>query len=301
MKKRKIFFSAICYVETTKPLFPFVAVVPHAFSVFSLACISLPVSPSSSLQVTEVIAEHPDLASASSQPHSNSSCSTTTSVAAPTITRESSPLWALYMGFEHERIHLETSSVLFREMPSPLKLMQTPKAWPALHPSATSTNITTATASSVAVASTSSSGGGGGDQKWENGSNTNPVEGKHFPANKFLPCSVGGGDGTNNSSSNISVALGKPDSFPTYGWDNEYGRREVSVHPFKASKHLVSNGEFFQFVASGGYRESRFWSSEGWAWRRHRNLKAPFFWTLDGPSGSNRFKLRTIFEVTSLV
>jgi hypothetical protein len=29
------------------------------------------------------------------------------------------PLWALFMGFEHERIHLETSSVLIRELPLP--------------------------------------------------------------------------------------------------------------------------------------------------------------------------------------
>ena len=28
-----------------------------------------------------------------------------------------SPLWALFMGFEHENIHLETSSVLFRQLP----------------------------------------------------------------------------------------------------------------------------------------------------------------------------------------
>ena len=28
-----------------------------------------------------------------------------------------SPAWSLAMGFEHERIHLETSSVLIRELP----------------------------------------------------------------------------------------------------------------------------------------------------------------------------------------
>ena len=27
------------------------------------------------------------------------------------------PMWALFMGFEHDRIHFETSSVLFREAP----------------------------------------------------------------------------------------------------------------------------------------------------------------------------------------
>lgn len=48
------------------------------------------------------------------------------------------PLWALFMAFEHERIHLETSSVLLREMP--LGFLRTPDAWPDLHPSAHAAN-----------------------------------------------------------------------------------------------------------------------------------------------------------------
>lgn len=44
------------------------------------------------------------------------------------------PLWALFLGFEHERIHLETSSVLIRELP--IESVQRPPEWPALHPSA---------------------------------------------------------------------------------------------------------------------------------------------------------------------
>lgn len=39
-----------------------------------------------------------------------------------------SPGWALVMGFEHERIHLETSSVLLRELP--LEYLARPAAWP---------------------------------------------------------------------------------------------------------------------------------------------------------------------------
>jgi hypothetical protein len=31
--------------------------------------------------------------------------------------KPSSPYWSLPMSFEHERIHIETSSVLLREMP----------------------------------------------------------------------------------------------------------------------------------------------------------------------------------------
>lgn len=43
------------------------------------------------------------------------------------------PLWALFMGFEHERIHIETSSVLMRELPA--ALLQKPLQWPAYHTS----------------------------------------------------------------------------------------------------------------------------------------------------------------------
>jgi hypothetical protein len=43
-----------------------------------------------------------------------------------------SPEWALFMGFEHERIHIETSSVLVRELP--LRLVRSPSQ---VRPSAT--------------------------------------------------------------------------------------------------------------------------------------------------------------------
>jgi hypothetical protein len=36
--------------------------------------------------------------------------------------------WALFMAIEHERIHLETSSVLMRELPD--KYLLVPKHWP---------------------------------------------------------------------------------------------------------------------------------------------------------------------------
>lgn len=38
-----------------------------------------------------------------------------------------SPWWALMMGMEHERIHLETSSVLIRQMP--IEMVQRPEGW----------------------------------------------------------------------------------------------------------------------------------------------------------------------------
>jgi 5-histidylcysteine sulfoxide synthase/putative 4-mercaptohistidine N1-methyltranferase len=52
------------------------------------------------------------------------------------ITPKNAAGWALVMGFEHERIHLETSSVLMRELP--LRLLSKAPQWPAAHPAALS-------------------------------------------------------------------------------------------------------------------------------------------------------------------
>ena len=49
------------------------------------------------------------------------------------LSRES-PLWALVMGFEHERIHIETSSVLLAELP--IQYVRFPEGLPSYHPSA---------------------------------------------------------------------------------------------------------------------------------------------------------------------
>ena len=171
------------------------------------------------------------------------------------LVNQDHPMWALFMGFEHERIHLETSSVLFRE--TPIELVQRPASWPELYP--------------------------------DNGNNVankshSPVEGVDYPTNKMI--AVDGKD----------ILLGKPQDFPSYGWDNEYGTRTVSVPNFQASKHMVTNGEFYQFVAEGGYRNKQYWCDDGWAWRSHRNMKKPFFWTNVGPQGSHEYGLRTIFE-----
>jgi hypothetical protein len=44
------------------------------------------------------------------------------------------------------------------------------------------------------------------------------------------------------------VHIGKPTSFPSFGWDNEYGTSVVTVPAFKASQYLATNGEFLPFV-----------------------------------------------------
>ena len=175
----------------------------------------------------------------------------------PVKVNQDHPMWALFMGFEHERIHLETSSVLFRE--TPYHLVQTPENWPSLHPSAARETV-----------------------------RSNPVEGVDYPPNRMIP---GNKD---------KVDLGKPPDFPSFGWDNEYGERTVDVPHFLASEHMVTNGEFYEFVADGGYRKREYWCDDSWAWRAHRNMKWPFFWQPAGPAGSHEYTLRTIFKLISM-
>lgn len=157
------------------------------------------------------------------------------------ITQES-PAWGLVMGFEHERIHFETSSVLMRELP--LKYLSRPTAWPK----------------------TEAKSG----------------EAKNYEG--LVAVEKG------------SVSIGKETAFPTFGWDNEYGRREQEVGAFEASRALITNGDFLEFVKDGGYLEARFWSADGWGWRGFRNSKWPTFWVQEGPSGLHQYQIRTIFE-----
>ena len=135
-----------------------------------------------------------------------------------------SPAWVILMGIEHERIHLETSSVLIRQLP--VAWVKPQPHWPAC---------------SLARHSR-----------------------QDVPNNHLLV--VAGGQ----------VIQGKTDQ--TYGWDNEYGQQVSHVQPFEASQMLVSNAEFFQFVAAGGYQQQRWWDDEGWNWKTFAQATMPTFW-----------------------
>jgi len=93
------------------------------------------------------------------------------------------------------------------------------------------------------------------------------------------------------------VKIGKPASTPTYGWDNEYGEREVEIKDFQYTSHQITNREYFDFVASGAYIQDKYWLPEGKEWRRFRNTKRPTFWVGIGPEGSHDYALRTIYSV----
>lgn len=152
-----------------------------------------------------------------------------------------SPLWIVMMGIEHERIHLETTSVLIRELP--LELVKPHPIW--------------------------------GNICKETGTP---------PQNELLD--VEGG----------KITLGKQKTDPLYGWDNEYGCQRHDVKSFKASKYLVSNHEYLEFVEEGGYLNKNYWTEEGWNWVQYREATHPVYWVKEGDT----YQYRTMLEIIDM-
>lgn len=64
--------------------------------------------------------------------------------------------------------------------------------------------------------------------------------------------------------------------------DNERPAHEVHVPAYFIDTHPVTNAQYAEFVADGGYDDPRWWSVEGWRHRVAEGLRAPLFWRRDG-------------------
>ncbi|MBD2395416.1 5-histidylcysteine sulfoxide synthase [Cyanobacterium aponinum FACHB-4101] len=148
--------------------------------------------------------------------------------------------WAIIMGIEHQRIHIETSSMLIRQLP--VELIAKPSSW------------------------------------YYASSKGKP------PKNDMI--TVKGG----------VVNLGNPEKAYLYGWDVDFGTREVIVNDFAVSKYPITNDEFLQFVKSGGYQNSNYWQEEGWQWRETNQVTHPKFWILNQDS----YRYRLMFDEIDL-
>lgn len=63
-----------------------------------------------------------------------------------------------------------------------------------------------------------------------------------------------------------------------FAFDLERGRHKVHLEPFSIDALLVTNREWLEFIADGGYEDHRHWHSEGWAWVKEQGIKAPLYW-----------------------
>ena len=67
-----------------------------------------------------------------------------------------------------------------------------------------------------------------------------------------------------------------------FAFDNELPRHRVLLAPYRLASRLVTNGEYLEFVDAGGYRDWRWWTSEGWRVVQERRWEAPLYWEHDG-------------------
>jgi ergothioneine biosynthesis protein EgtB len=66
-------------------------------------------------------------------------------------------------------------------------------------------------------------------------------------------------------------------------FDNELPEHKCYVYPFSLASRLVTNGEYQQFVADGGYRQPGHWLSDGWSWVQAADVSMPLYWhEIDG-------------------
>ena len=61
-------------------------------------------------------------------------------------------------------------------------------------------------------------------------------------------------------------------------YDNELGVHKVYVDDFEINNHLITNGEYLEFMNSGGYSDFNFWLDEGWTWVNNDKINAPMYW-----------------------
>ena len=76
-----------------------------------------------------------------------------------------------------------------------------------------------------------------------------------------------------------------------FAFDNETPRHKVWVEPFGLGARLVTCGEYLAFIEDGGYREPRWWLSEGWATVQREGWEAPLYWQSDAGA-------RTLFTLS---
>lgn len=71
-----------------------------------------------------------------------------------------------------------------------------------------------------------------------------------------------------------------------FAFDNETPRHRRFLAPFRLASRPVSNGEWMEFMADGGYARPLLWQSDGWDTVRAEDWQAPLYWRRDGETWS---------------
>jgi len=75
------------------------------------------------------------------------------------------------------------------------------------------------------------------------------------------------------------VQIGAADT--GFAFDCERPRHRVFLHPHQLAARPVTNADWDEFIANGGYRTPTLWLSEGWEWVCREGITAPLYWRED--------------------
>jgi len=75
-----------------------------------------------------------------------------------------------------------------------------------------------------------------------------------------------------------AATLGLPRTGESFGWDNEFEAHPVHVPEFEISQYEVTNQQYLDFMAAGGYEAREFWGDEDWNWKTANAISHPVFW-----------------------
>ena len=92
------------------------------------------------------------------------------------------------------------------------------------------------------------------------------------------------------------VTLGLARNSETFGWDNEYEAHTVEVPAFEIDRYKVTNRQYLEFMAAGGYETRAFWNDDDWNWKTAQGISHPLFWKKDG----DRWLWRAMFDEVPL-
>jgi ergothioneine biosynthesis protein EgtB len=63
-----------------------------------------------------------------------------------------------------------------------------------------------------------------------------------------------------------------------FAYDNEGPRHEQLIRPFKLADRVVTNREWIDFIADGGYATPTLWLADGWNTVKSQGWTAPLYW-----------------------
>jgi gamma-glutamyl hercynylcysteine S-oxide synthase len=92
------------------------------------------------------------------------------------------------------------------------------------------------------------------------------------------------------------ATLGLSRGGETFGWDNEHEIHTSHVPAFEIDQYEVTNRQYLEFIAAGGYETRAFWSDDDWNWRIAQAVSHPVFWT----KAHEEWLYRTMFDEVPL-